>query len=66
MGKRKQGTSVKAGTKSGTVDERRRKPRGKKSPPPAAVSRPKEFGGPPGPEPTRYGDWQIKGRVSDF
>lgn len=25
-----------------------------------------EIGGPPGPEPTRYGDWQIKGRVSDF
>ena len=25
-----------------------------------------EFGGPKGPEPTRYGDWQIKGRVSDF
>jgi homeobox protein ESX1 len=26
----------------------------------------KEIGGPPGPEPTRYGDWEIKGRVSDF
>ena len=25
-----------------------------------------EIGGPEGPEPTRYGDWQIKGRVSDF
>jgi hypothetical protein len=25
-----------------------------------------EIGGPPGPEPTRYGDWQINGRVSDF
>ncbi len=25
-----------------------------------------EIGGPPGPEPTRYGDWSIKGRVSDF
>jgi len=31
--------------------------------PPAA---PDEVGGPKGPEPTRYGDWQIKGRVSDF
>jgi hypothetical protein len=26
----------------------------------------KEIGGPPGPEPTRYGDWQYKGRVTDF
>jgi hypothetical protein len=26
----------------------------------------KEVGGPKGPEPTRYGDWQYKGRVTDF
>lgn len=26
----------------------------------------KEIGGPKGPEPTRHGDWHIKGRVSDF
>ncbi|XP_014276655.1 succinate dehydrogenase assembly factor 4, mitochondrial [Halyomorpha halys] len=25
-----------------------------------------EVGGPIGPEPTRYGDWERKGRVSDF
>ncbi|XP_023177545.2 succinate dehydrogenase assembly factor 4, mitochondrial [Drosophila hydei] len=25
-----------------------------------------EVGGPPGPEPTRYGDWERKGRVTDF
>lgn len=25
-----------------------------------------EIGGPRGPEPTRYGDWEKKGRVSDF
>ena len=25
-----------------------------------------EIGGPTGPEPTRYGDWERKGRVSDF
>jgi hypothetical protein len=31
------------------------------SPPP-----PKEIGGPKGPEPTRYGDWERNGRVSDF
>ena len=27
---------------------------------------PKEIDGPSGPEPTRYGDWERKGRVSDF
>jgi hypothetical protein len=32
----------------------------------ARPSPPKELGGPKGPEPVRYGDWEIKGRVSDF
>jgi len=27
---------------------------------------PEELGGRDGPEPTRYGDWEKKGRVSDF
>jgi hypothetical protein len=27
---------------------------------------PAESGGPQGPEPTRYGDWERKGIVSDF
>ena len=26
----------------------------------------KEYGGPSGPEPTRYGDWEKKGLTSDF
>jgi hypothetical protein len=26
----------------------------------------KEIGGPKGPEPTRYGDWEVNGRCSDF
>ena len=26
----------------------------------------KEIGGPAGPEPTRYGDWERKGIASDF
>jgi hypothetical protein len=30
------------------------------------VQRPKEFGGPSGPEPTRYGDWERKGICVDF
>ena len=28
--------------------------------------KPKEVGGPTGPEPTRYGDWEKKGIASDF
>jgi hypothetical protein len=27
---------------------------------------PKELQGPKGPEPTRYGDWERKGIISDF
>jgi hypothetical protein len=33
---------------------------------PPAKPKPREVGGPAGPEPTRYGDWERKGRVSDF
>jgi len=29
-------------------------------------NRPREIGGPSGLEPTRYGDWERNGRVSDF
>lgn len=25
-----------------------------------------EIGGPKGPEPTRYGDWEVAGRCTDF
>jgi hypothetical protein len=38
----------------------------KPEPEPEPRKLPKEIGGPPGPEPTRYGDWQYKGRVTDF
>lgn len=40
--------------------EARRKAAAAASPPP------KEFQGPKGPEPTRYGDWERKGIASDF
>jgi hypothetical protein len=30
------------------------------------AERPKEVNGPSGPEPTRYGDWEINGITSDF
>ncbi len=37
-------------------------------PRPEAQSKPmpKEIGGPKGPEPTRYGDWERNGRCTDF
>ena len=31
-----------------------------------APPRPREVGGRPGPEPTRYGDWEKDGRCIDF
>ena len=36
--------------------------------PPAipAQPQPREIGGRPGPEPTRYGDWEKDGRCIDF
>ena len=42
---------------------------GKKAKKPAEGEKPKEFGGFENqnlPEPTRYGDWEVKGRCSDF
>lgn len=34
--------------------------------PATAPPRPREIGGPKGLEPTRYGDWERKGRCVDF
>jgi len=31
-----------------------------------SAERSKEIGGPAGPDPTRYGDWEKKGLASDF
>ncbi len=37
------------------------------TPQPALAPRlPREIGGPTGPEPTRYGDWERNGRCTDF
>ena len=33
---------------------------------PATDAVPREIGGPKGPEPTRYGDWERNGRCVDF
>ena len=32
----------------------------------APKQKPGEVGGPKGPEPTRYGDWEVGGRCTDF
>jgi hypothetical protein len=40
------------------AEQRREKQHGRKLPP--------ELGGPKGPEPTRYGDWERGGRCVDF
>ena len=39
-----------------------KKARGERPPQPAVP----EIGGPKGPEPTRYGDWEKGGRCTDF
>ncbi|NQV47137.1 MAG: DUF1674 domain-containing protein [Rhodospirillaceae bacterium] len=44
----------------GTVTDKRRQ----KKIPPGHLE--EETGGPDGPEPTRYGDWEKKGRCIDF
>lgn len=36
------------------------------APAPAKPTTPTEVGGRNGPEPTRYGDWEVKGICSDF
>ncbi|MDN5865030.1 MAG: DUF1674 domain-containing protein [Gammaproteobacteria bacterium] len=53
--------------KQGATDERSRGET--RNPPlPAGDGIPdvREIGGPKGPEPTRYGDWERKGRCIDF
>jgi len=37
-----------------------------KSPAAKPAPPPREIGGPKGPEPTRYGDWEVGGRCTDF
>ncbi len=36
------------------------------TPPVEPKAMPVEIGGPQGPEPTRFGDWEQKGRCTDF
>jgi hypothetical protein len=41
-------------------------PRQEQPGPTPAEPAPQEIGGPAGPEPTRYGDWERNGRCIDF
>jgi hypothetical protein len=41
-------------------------PRDEPSPPAPPAQPPTEIGGRPGPDPTRYGDWEKNGRCIDF
>ncbi len=55
------------GSESGTTQARCRKDAKPTTMDPREPgSWPKEIGGQPGPEPTRYGDWEKNGRCSDF
>jgi hypothetical protein len=49
-------------------DQKKPKPEADETPTPPARPKEiaKEIGGPKGPEPTRYGDWEVNGIVSDF
>jgi hypothetical protein len=47
-------------------DKRAPKDRPAPAPKAPAAPAPKEIGGPKGPEPTRYGDWEQNGRCTDF
>jgi hypothetical protein len=46
--------------------EAAKEPRKARSQDGAKESGPREIGGPKGPEPTRYGDWERNGRCVDF
>ena len=46
-------------TSAARTDERSSEPAGRTVPA-------REIGGPTGPEPTRFGDWEKKGRCIDF
>ena len=48
------------------ANQSQNKPAEPAKPDPVAGGMPAEIGGTEGPEPTRYGDWEHKGRCYDF
>ena len=69
-GERGEGEGGKAGSNQLKESDSDRHPDAEKEPlpewPEGVNPHTGERGGPKGPEPTRYGDWERKGRVSDF
>ena len=51
---------------SSRLSERKVKTVRKPAKPSEEKAKPVEVGGPKGPEPTRYGDWEKAGRCTDF
>ena len=49
-----------------SASETRAEPEPETKPNEEGGKRPLEIGGPKGPEPTRYGDWEKNGRAVDF
>ena len=67
MEQQKNSSSSKVAVKPATPEDKTiPKEQPKKSAQKSAQKSVKEFGGPAGPEPTRYGDWEQKGRCTDF
>lgn len=56
-------TKRKTGADHAAEHDERRTPVASK---PHDLTLPKEIDGPKGPEPTRFGDWEQKGRCTDF
>ena len=53
--------------KTDTLQDRSKPAKDTPAPPTAGPKqKPGEVGGPKGPEPTRYGDWEVDGRCTDF
>jgi hypothetical protein len=49
-----------------TTDKPKAEPPVDEKPADQPGKKPREIGGPKGPEPTRYGDWEQNGRCTDF
>ena len=58
-------TMIVRGKQEAAPTEKQRKPADTVKRPDVSL-KPKEIGGPKGPEPTRYGDWERAGRCIDF
>ncbi len=59
-------TPAKASTPEIPAPAAKSRPAAETKPLPAAPARKPEIGGPKGPDPTRYGDWEKGGRCIDF